>query len=374
MQCKYICNWPIGLSGHAPAAAPSSSCRQLPDRKTFGCVTVHGAEHRECSPASQPRSSRRRPSPRRPRSSCEPPDLRIGRGCSDRRGIRPRHSGAARVAGMAPAPERKGAGRERRAAAADFLTRASAGIRSSGFPRSLLAFPSRHIPPAPEGAGCGRRRRRWVALEQDPGHWVDGVLPELSQRAVLTSGSTAGSPSGPKSEASSSRSGVRPRSGAPPRARSSRPGTPDGPCDTAPRYESPHPPRDRKGFPEWQSFAPPQRDRPAATVVYFCTVVCTTRRYAERAARRGLRNDGTDAPVSRLRCADGAPRSHRTPSVRPGDGTVRPAPYSAITISLYIITSAGRARRRTLPRPHERNAARTALRGYTRAITLTYSR
>ena len=184
---------PSGCRGHAPAAAPSSSCRQLPDRKTFGCVTVHGAEHRECSPASQPRSSRRRPSPRRPRSSCEPPDLRIGRGCSDRRGIRPRHSGAARVAGMAPAPERKGAGRERRAAAADFLTRASAGIRSSGFPRSLLAFPSRHIPPAPEGAGCGRRRRRWVALEQDPGHWVDGVLPELSQRAVLTSGSTAGS-------------------------------------------------------------------------------------------------------------------------------------------------------------------------------------
>ena len=47
--------------------------------------------------------------------------------------------------------------------------------------------------------------------------------------------------------------------------------TPDGPCDTALRYESPHPPRDRKGFPEWQSFAPPQRDRPAATVVYFCT-------------------------------------------------------------------------------------------------------
>ena len=81
----------------------------------------------------------------------------------------------------------------------------------------------------------------------------------------------AHSPAAPKTEASSSRSGVRPRSGAPLRARSSRPGTPDGPCDTAPRYESPHPPRDRKGFPEWQSFAPRQRDRPAATVVYFCT-------------------------------------------------------------------------------------------------------
>ena len=67
---------------------------------------------------------------------------------------------------------------------------------------------------------------------------------------------------------------MRPRSGARPRARSSRPSTPDGPCDTAPRYESPHPPRDRKGFPDWQSFAPPQRDRPAATVVYFCTAVC----------------------------------------------------------------------------------------------------
>ena len=181
MQCKYICNWPIGLSGHAPAAAPSSSCRQFPNRKTFGCVTVNGAEHRECSPALQPRSSRRRPSPRRPRSSCEPPDLRIGRGCSDRRGVRPRHSGAARVAGTAPAPERKGAGRERRAAAADFLTRASAGIRNSGFPRSLLAFPSRHIPPAPaaalvegsSGAGrrtCGQMRQRLRGCTQSPFH------------------------------------------------------------------------------------------------------------------------------------------------------------------------------------------------------------
>ena len=42
-----------------------------------------------------------------------------------------------------------------------------------------------------------------------------------------------GSLAAPKTEASSSRSGVRPRSGARPRARSSRPGTPDGPCDTA---------------------------------------------------------------------------------------------------------------------------------------------
>ena len=56
--------------------------------------------------------------------------------------------------------------------------------------------------------------------------------------------------------------------------RTSSPGTPDGPCDTAPRYESPHPPRDRKGFTDWQSFALPQRDRPAATVVYFCTALC----------------------------------------------------------------------------------------------------
>ena len=89
--------------------------------------------------------------------------------------------------------------------------------------------------------------------------------------AVVAPDVCVGSLAAPKTEASSSRSGVRPRSGAPPRARSSRPGTPDGPCDTAPRYESPHPPRDRKGFTDWQSFAPPQRDRPAATVVYFCT-------------------------------------------------------------------------------------------------------
>ena len=43
---------------------------------------------------------------------------------------------------------------------------------------------------------------------------------------------------------------------------------------TAPRYESPHPPGDRKGFTDWQSLAPAQRNRPAATVVYFCTAVC----------------------------------------------------------------------------------------------------
>ena len=32
---------------------------------------------------------------------------------------------------------------------------------------------------------------------------------------------------------------------------------------------------------------------------------------------------GADAALSRLRCADGAPRGHRAPSVRPGDGPVR---------------------------------------------------
>ena len=57
-----------------------------------------------------------------------------------------------------------------------------------------------------------------------------------------------------KTEASSSRSGVRHRSGARPRARSFRPGTPDGLCDIDPRYESPHPPRDRKGLPDWAEF------------------------------------------------------------------------------------------------------------------------
>ena len=70
-----------------------------------------------------------------------------------------------------------------------------------------------------------------------------------------------------RTEASSSRSGARPRNGAPPRARSSRPGTPNGPCDAAPRCESSRPPRDRKGPTHWQSFAPPRRGHPAATVV-----------------------------------------------------------------------------------------------------------
>ena len=97
------------------------------------------------------------------------------------------------------------------------------------------------------------------------------------------------SPAGPKTEASSSRSGVRPRSGARLRARSSGPGTPDGPCDTAPRCESPRPPRDRKGFTDWQSFAPPQRDRPAATVVYFCTAAYTHHRAYESVPRRFAR-------------------------------------------------------------------------------------
>ena len=47
----------------------------------------------------------------------------------------------------------------------------------------------------------------------------------------------------------------------------SRPGTPDGPCDTAPRCESSRPPHHRKGLTHWQSFAPPRQDHPAATVV-----------------------------------------------------------------------------------------------------------
>ena len=38
--------------------------------------------------------------------------------------------------------------------------------------------------------------------------------------------------------------------------------------------ESSRPPHNRKGLPDWQSFAPPQRDHPAATVVYSCTAVC----------------------------------------------------------------------------------------------------
>ena len=80
-----------------------------------------------------------------------------------------------------------------------------------------------------------------------------------------------------------------PRSGARPRARSSRPGTPDGTCDTAPRYESTHPPRDRKGFPEWQSFAPPQRDRPVATVVYFFTAA-NSGQNSVRSVTSGFRN------------------------------------------------------------------------------------
>ena len=65
---------------------------------------------------------------------------------------------------------------------------------------------------------------------------------------------------------------ARSRSASPPRARSSPPDTPSVPCDTAPRYESPRPSRRQKG-PHWQSFAPPRQDRPAATVVYFCTAV-----------------------------------------------------------------------------------------------------
>ena len=44
-----------------------------------------------------------------------------------------------------------------------------------------------------------------------------------------------------------------------------RPGTPDGPCDTAPRCESSRPLHHRKGLTHWQGFATPQRGHPAAT-------------------------------------------------------------------------------------------------------------
>ena len=77
-----------------------------------------------------------------------------------------------------------------------------------------------------------------------------------------------------RTAASSSRSRAKSRNASPPRARSSPPGTPSVPCDTAPRYESPRPPRRRKG-PHWQSFAPPRQGPPRATVVYFCTAVST---------------------------------------------------------------------------------------------------
>ena len=110
-----------------------------------------------------------------------------------------------------------------------------------------------------------------------------------------------GTPAGRRTRASSSRSRVRPRNGAPPRARSSRPGTPDAPCDTAPRCESSHPPHDRKGLTLWQSFAPPRRDHPAATVVWFCAAVCKHQR--QRQIRRVGRN-------GRHRCQLSARRVH----------------------------------------------------------------
>ena len=89
-----------------------------------------------------------------------------------------------------------------------------------------------------------------------------------------------------------------------------------------------------------------------------------------RAARRGLRNDGTDAPVSRLRCADGAPRSHRAPSVRPGDGPVRPAPHGhALRPDQYLLRRRGgrttqgttrtlQGKTHRLPAPHPGAGAR----------------
>ena len=82
----------------------------------------------------------------------------------------------------------------------------------------------------------------------------------------------ADTPAAPRTAASSSRSRAQSRNAPPLRARSSPPGTPGVPCDTAPRCESLRPLRRRKG-PHWQSFTPPQRDHPAASVVYFCTAV-----------------------------------------------------------------------------------------------------
>ena len=55
-----------------------------------------------------------------------------------------------------------------------------------------------------------------------------------------------------------------------------------------------------------------------------------------RAPGRGLRNDGADAPVPRLRCADGPPRGHRTPPLGPsveGDGDRTPDPPPAMRSS-----------------------------------------
>ena len=86
----------------------------------------------------------------------------------------------------------------------------------------------------------------------------------------------ADTPVARKTAASSSRSRAKSRNASPPRARSSPPGMPRVPCDTAPRRESSCPPRRRKG-PHWQSLAPPRRDLPSAFVVYSCTAVSTGR-------------------------------------------------------------------------------------------------
>ena len=80
-----------------------------------------------------------------------------------------------------------------------------------------------------------------------------------------------GIPAKPRSEASSSRFRARSQSGALPRARSSRPGRPDGPCDTTPRCESSRLPRDRKWPSDWQRIAPTRWDRLATTLgLFFC--------------------------------------------------------------------------------------------------------
>ena len=61
-----------------------------------------------------------------------------------------------------------------------------------------------------------------------------------------------------------------------------------------------------------------------------------------RAPGRGLRNDGTDAAVPRLRCADGAPRGHRTPLLRPGDSAPRrPIAHTPGTRARIIAHSRG---------------------------------
>ena len=68
-----------------------------------------------------------------------------------------------------------------------------------------------------------------------------------------------------------------------------------------------------------------------------------TRRWlAERSALDERRLPGSRCTLSRLRRADGAPRSHRAPSVRPGDGPVRPAPHGhALRPDQYLLRRRG---------------------------------